>query len=264
MNFSLPKPIDEHGRELSAETIEKLNNEPTFVRVRVEQNDAVGVFTVAADFAKVLSEADEAYQALNGERYKIIANDQQLREKQRRAAAKELGVGVEEVELQENLSGDANALLIAMLPRERKVFTDLCLPCVLGHDVPRMPPMGATGEVTGDERRAVRAWFESGNPTVQAVLEAMVMAYDPTGPLAEKKLRRELQKQFSEELMSKMLETASAQTEPTSETEPGTEMETPNLETPNLETLETISSESEVSATTGTAISLASVEPARA
>lgn len=195
----LPEPTDAQGNLLSAEEIEQLAQEPTYVRVEIERNGRKVFYTVAADFDRVTKEADQAYQLFKAQQYKIYAGE---KKSPRNSKLTNLREGDDETdEDDDSLTGEQNMKLVELNPQQRAVFTELVLPSIMGGNVPALPERGANNPET-------RQWFDGGGQTSTAVLEALVMAYDPTGPLAQGKMARErvaeLTRQVEEKLQAQM------------------------------------------------------------
>ena len=206
----IPAPVDADGRELSAEEVEELSSEPTYVPVAIDINGREITFHVAADFDQVSKNGDQAYQLLKAKQYKIRIDD---RQKKRKINSKYTHLSgdnagdinettTEETADEDVLSGDQYIAIVELQTVEHATFIDLVLPSIVGHNVPRMP------QNTGDEsdfRRRLRDWFEAGGKTAITVLESLVASYDPTGPLAEGRTRAAQQKAMMKALNEKMM-----------------------------------------------------------
>lgn len=248
----LPSPVDEQGHELTAEEIEQLSTEPDYVKVPLERNGRRVVFSVAADFDQVERAADDAYQLFKAERYKIIADERPKRARNSKFTNLKATATTDENTTDEEqdsedagiISGEQNLKLVQLNPQQRKIFIDLVLPCVLGGNVPGMPELPQENEyapgqsLTANRRGPLRAWFESGGATAEATLEALVMACDPTGYLAQGKADMELQRRLREELETKVRErmaeltTENGQSESQTSSALGSESSAPSIPAP--------------------------------
>jgi hypothetical protein len=216
----LPAPIGPDGQELSAEEIERINAEPTYVPVDLDRHGKIVTFFVAADFDQVEKESDQAYQLLKADEYKILVDDR----KKSRAAAKTDDDGESN-----ELSGDQNRKLIELRPKQREVFANLVFPAILGGNVPGMPQLDGV-----EGKRELRVFLDSGSKTSRAVLEALVMAYDPTGPLAQGRKMQQSSQRLIEQLESKVMERMEkvlAEARAAPETEMEAETDSPKLAT---------------------------------
>jgi hypothetical protein len=218
--INLPAPIDADGKPLSAEQIEEFALEPIYVPVIIERDGKLATFHVAADFDQVSTDADQTYQLSKAMAYRIYADGSKRKTRNSKLTnLKEEEDGEEEGTA---LSGDQNEKLVGLRPKQRLAHLGLIFPAgwetnpvILGTNMPGIP--------TGQD---LKPWMEKGGSTADAILEALVMAYDPTGPLAQGKER---QRQAAE--MAKQMETAIA--EGLSKISAGPALEGSELSSPN-------------------------------
>lgn len=238
--MKIPAPVDASGRELTVEEIEELGTEPEYVEVLLEINGQEYRFSVACDFDQVSKDADQAYQLLKAREYKIRVDERV--KKRRNSKLTNIAPDAtadEETEDENILSGEQFQKLIELQPDQRKVFIDLALPSICGHNVPKMP-VQESGEDDSGYRRRLRTWFEAGGKTSTTVLEAVVMSYDPTAFLAEERRAARRQKELMATLQKKLeaaMEAVDLETEPPiEELKTAESSETAPLETSTMET----------------------------
>jgi hypothetical protein len=194
--INLPAPIDADGKPLSAEQIEEFALEPVYVPVSIERDGKTAVFHVAADFDQVSTDADQTYQLSKASAYRIYADGP--KRKVRNSKLTNLKEDEDGEEEGTALSGDQNEKLVALRPKQRQAHLGLLFPSgwevnpvIVGTNIPGLP-----------EGPDFKTWMEKGGSTADLIIEALVMAYDPTGPLAQGKEQQrqaaEMAKEMSE------------------------------------------------------------------
>lgn len=220
--LELPPVLGPDNIPLTVEESERSLREPEHIELSIKRGKETRIYTVLADLDNVDGRALDAYDVFKNRNAAIFAPDPKARRNSKFTAPKD-----EEGDDEPQVTADQLIKAAKMKPEQRTVFLELLYPAdwesnpvILASNLPELP----------DDAAEAKAWFERGGPYAIAVMEAVVMAIDPTGPLAQMKENQvraqDMETEMMEVFRGKMTEIQNLTITPTGEVlEPDEEAE---------------------------------------